>query len=234
MGEGLPAWPDLVRIVERYASIAGVDPSPIVMRLMQLSMPTSPPRAMGAPPVPRLPTASFAPPPRDLVDRFQPPRPPVGLPKAGLPTTQRSTQEIPRRPAVAPAASAAATSVAATARIAAHLQSLPSRAPPPPPVATDVDEVVGEAPPPRRRRRWLSRAGAPAILLALLLGVYFAVLELPRAAYATVGYFPVRLQTSVRNVIDLAIHQTSAVRDGLRWIDVGDPRVRKTDRLKSQ
>jgi hypothetical protein len=71
-------------------------------------------------------------------------------------------------------------------------------------------------------------------MLALLVAAYFAVQQLPRVAYASIGYFPIRLQGSVRNVIDLAILQTAAVRDGLKWVDIGDPRMRKNDRLKTQ
>lgn len=99
--------------------------------------------------------------------------------------------------------------------------------------AEDIEEVA-EVPPPRKTARWMRIASGPFALVLLLAGLYFAVLQLPRVAYASIGYFPSRLQGAVRNVVDLAILQTSAVRDGLRWIDVGDPRIRKTDRLKGQ
>lgn len=231
IADGLPAWPDLVRIIERYASIAGVDPSPIVTRLMQISLPPAPPPSLVAPrmtnPAPP-PVFEGGPPP--FVERFAPPR------------------------AVAPAGAALVTRLAATAGVVTPSRAASGRPPataasrvPLPPasipgrqtdIAPRIDapriddaEIAESAKPARRRRRWLSRAGAPLFLLAFSVGVYFAVMQLPRVAYAAVGLFPARLQEPVRNVIDLAIVQTAAVRDGLKWIDVGDPRLRKSNRL---
>lgn len=220
IGEGLPRWPDLVRIVERYASVAGVDPSPIITRLMQISLPMAPPQHMVAPsaslPIETGPSAI-----PDLAGRFAPPRPHA---VQKLPSRNDATH---RPVAIAASPRAVATAVPRTAAMARPVtKHVPS------PVA-EADDVPGEAQAPRRRW-WLSRTSGLAVLLVLLLGFYFAVLELPRAAYTSVAYFPARLQEPVRKVIDLAIQQTSAVRDGLRWIDVGDPRIRKTDRQKSQ
>jgi hypothetical protein len=96
----------------------------------------------------------------------------------------------------------------------------------------DAEVVAVKSAPPRRRR--LGRVGGPVVLLCLLIGGYFAIQHVPRVAYESVGYFPRRLHEPVRNIIDLAVLHTAAVKDGLRWIDVGDPRLRKGDRLKSR
>ncbi len=233
IGEGLPKWPELVRIVERYASLAGVDPSPIMTRLMQISMP-APPRVAHAAPL-AMPTAGLPVPP--LSDRFAPPR--AGAPASPAtapvaPGYKRRADAVPpvrvgrAQPPIGtrPAVRAAAEAPMPMPRVLTTPSSAAA-------AAEDLEEVA-TVPPPRKTARWMRVASGPFALVLILAGLYFAVLQLPRVAYASIGYFPSRLQGPVRNVVDLAILQTAAVRDGLRWIDVGDPRIRKTDRLKGQ
>lgn len=219
IGEGLPAWPELVRIVERYGAIAGVDPSPLITRLMQISVPpaTSRPAMMPRPPS----VVAIAPVPA-LAERFAPP--PL-VPAARLhPVAPPSSRDADRRLRSSPQVQQPTV----LAKYAGDRRAQPAAVD-----AEVVEAAVGHIVP-RARRRWVAKAAGPLAVVVLLVGLYPAVMQLPRVAYASIGYFPARLQGSVRNVIDLAVLQTAAVRDGLRWVDVGDPRVRKTDRLKTR
>jgi hypothetical protein len=81
----------------------------------------------------------------------------------------------------------------------------------------------------RRRARVLFALSAPLALAAAL--VYLAQAA-PQPVYRVVGLLPDVAQRAVRAGLDYVVVLSAPRRDGLRWIDVSDPRVRKADKLQ--
>jgi Helix-turn-helix domain len=140
-------------------------------------------------------------------------------------------------------------------RIRAHVQALASQAraavPTAPPQATSsttsgrttprsrsvaqVERTQGQrtkarSPRRRRRARTLFALSAPVALAAAL--VYLAHAA-PRPVYHAVALLPDPVESAVRAGLDYLVHLTAPRREGLRWIEVGDPRVRKADKLQT-
>jgi hypothetical protein len=90
-------------------------------------------------------------------------------------------------------------------------------------VARDVRQAVND------------RAGRPGMALftvtmaiaLILLVTQTAVLE------AAVSQLPPSMARIVRGAQNYVIVRLAPVRDGLRWIDVSDPRTRRSDKLQS-
>jgi hypothetical protein len=80
----------------------------------------------------------------------------------------------------------------------------------------------------RRRTRALFALSAPVALLAALVYVAHAA---PRPVYHTIALLPGPARHAVRAVLDYAVLLTAPRREGLRWIEVSDPRLRKADKL---
>ena len=73
-------------------------------------------------------------------------------------------------------------------------------------------------------------------LVMIVLVVLPAVLAItcrlaPGVAYATIAPLPGSVYRPVRAGIDYVVALMAPVRDGLIWIDVGDPQIRKSERL---
>src|SRR5262245_32436305 len=80
----------------------------------------------------------------------------------------------------------------------------------------------------RRRTRALFAISAPVALLAALVYVAHAA---PRPVYRAIALLPAPAGHAVRVVLDYVVLLTAPRREGLRWIEVGDPRLRKADKL---
>jgi hypothetical protein len=80
----------------------------------------------------------------------------------------------------------------------------------------------------RRRTRALFALSAPVALLAALVYVAHAA---PRPVYRAIALLPGPAGHGVRAVFDYVVLLTAPRREGLRWIEVGDPRLRKADKL---
>jgi len=94
-----------------------------------------------------------------------------------------------------------------------------------------TERTRGERPQPhahRRRTRALFALSAPVALLAALVYVAHAA---PRPVYRAVGLLPQPAGRAVRVVLDYVVLLTAPRREGLRWIEVSDPRLRKADKL---
>jgi transcriptional regulator with XRE-family HTH domain len=111
--------------------------------------------------------------------------------------------------------------------------------PPPPRVLRSVRTVRTEPPaakaepapvrPTRRSRaRTLFALSAP---IALLVGVAILAQVMPGLIYRAVGVLPGSIESPVRAGLDYLVLLMAPRRDGLRWIEVGDPRLRKADKL---
>jgi hypothetical protein len=83
---------------------------------------------------------------------------------------------------------------------------------------------------PRRRRkiRALFALSAPVALAA---GLIYLTQTMPGPVYAAVGFLPEQVAIPMRAGLDFLILFNAPSRDGLRWIEVADPRVRKADKL---
>jgi hypothetical protein len=85
----------------------------------------------------------------------------------------------------------------------------------------------------RRPRRGPGRGlyllGVPLALAAALLGVTEIA---PAALYRGLALLPAALGRPARRGLDQLVLLTAARREGLRWVDVGDPHLRKADRLR--
>ena len=80
----------------------------------------------------------------------------------------------------------------------------------------------------RRRTRALFALSAPVALLAALVYVAHAA---PRPVYRAIALLPGPAGHGVRAVLDYVVLLTAPRREGLRWIEVSDPRLRKADKL---
>jgi hypothetical protein len=80
----------------------------------------------------------------------------------------------------------------------------------------------------RRRTRALFALSAPVALLAALVYVAHAA---PRPMYRAIALLPRPAGHAVRAVLDYVVLLTAPRREGLRWIEVSDPRLRKADKL---
>lgn len=131
-------------------------------------------------------------------------------------------------------------------RIQSQLQppaAMPAYQPPPPPSVAEAIAPRGAGsrahattrtePPDRGRRRRRGRAlfalSAPIALAAIV--VYLIQLA-PKPAYRAVALLPGSIGVPVRAGLDYLIVLTAPQRDGLTWVDVGDPRSRKADKLQ--
>ena len=100
----------------------------------------------------------------------------------------------------------------------------------PPAVRSSVptDGAVAE-----RRRRRIRRGLVPlAAPLALVVVVLALVEAAPLTLYRGIALLPRELRRPLRFGLDQLVLLTATRREGLRWVDGGDPRVRKAGRLQ--
>src|SRR5262249_26877391 len=82
----------------------------------------------------------------------------------------------------------------------------------------------------RRRGRRLLVFTAPLVFTAGLLYLTHAA---PRLVYGLLNTPPAGFAEPVRGALDYLLVLTAPRRDGLRWIEIGDPRARKSGKLSS-
>lgn len=82
----------------------------------------------------------------------------------------------------------------------------------------------------RRRARALFALSAPVALVAAI--VYLAQVA-PWPVYKLVAFLPDQIEMPVRAGLDYLLLLTAPRRDGLRWIEVSDPQLRKADKLQT-
>lgn len=108
------------------------------------------------------------------------------------------------------------------------LQSMRSARTAPPAVAAEPARAR-----PLRRRRRARALFALSAPIALLLGVAILAQMMPGSVYRAVGLLPGSIESPARAGLDYVVLLTASRRDGLRWIEVGDPRLRKADKLQT-
>jgi hypothetical protein len=82
----------------------------------------------------------------------------------------------------------------------------------------------------RRRARALFALSTPVALIAAL--VYLAHAA-PQPIYRAVALLPGPAEPAVRAGVDYVVLLAAPRREGLRWIEMGDPRLRKADKLQT-
>jgi hypothetical protein len=85
---------------------------------------------------------------------------------------------------------------------------------------------------PRRRRRARALFALSAPLALAVVVVYLAQMA-PQPVYRVIGLMPDAMGQVVRSGLDYLVQLSAPRREGLRWIEVSDPRVRKADKLQS-
>ncbi len=132
-------------------------------------------------------------------------------------------------------------------RIRTHMQALASQARSAAPSRAPAQTTGGRAAPrsrpvaksergkprsPRRRlgARTLFALSAPVALIAAVIYLAHAA---PRPMYRAIALLPDPARSAVRAGLDYVVLITASHRDGLRWIEVGDPRLRKADKLQT-
>jgi hypothetical protein len=95
------------------------------------------------------------------------------------------------------------------------------------------ESSTGGARPARRRRRarTLFVLSTPIVFAA---GLVYLGQSASRPVYQAIALLPVPIAGPVRAGFDYLVGLTTPSRDGLTWIEVSDPRSRKTDRLPSR
>lgn len=73
---------------------------------------------------------------------------------------------------------------------------------------------------------------ASALVLGLAVGFYWAAFARPPVLMASINMLPAAMAGPVRSAMDGVVALSAPRRDGLRWIEVDDPRTRKADKLR--
>jgi helix-turn-helix protein len=114
-------------------------------------------------------------------------------------------------------------------------EEAPAPARPPPPA--DPPPLALRKPPTREPVKRERRGGAIRMLLLATPPVVLAALTslailVPGPIYRTLALLPVSVGEPARAGLDLFVLYSAPRRDGLKWIDVGDPRLRKVDKVR--
>ncbi len=110
--------------------------------------------------------------------------------------------------------------------------SRPRTGPPVPKAPGSAAEVEPKARPSVRRRtvRALFALSAP-IAIAAAMAILAQVA--PGPAYRIVGLLPGAIESPARAGLDYVVRLMAPRREGLLWIEIGDPRLRKADKLQT-
>jgi helix-turn-helix protein len=101
---------------------------------------------------------------------------------------------------------------------------------PPPPLALRKPPSREAAP--RERRRGVGRLlllATPPVMVAAATSLAILV---PGPIYRTITLLPASVAGPARTGLDLVVLYSAPRRDGFKWIDVGDPRLRKVDKVR--
>lgn len=225
----LPPWPELTRLIHAYAALTGVDASPILNRILrsqgQFALPPPQidygqstgrdngwhapvPHQLRGPvyddtPVPARPQYRALPPPaaRDIT-------PPVPAKARPTTVTARTVQAAPSQLPIQP-------QTAATEKLP-RANALKK---------SGVSVLRGMG------RFAVRRAGFIAIFLLLPVMFVVTARSMPNVLYAAISPFPGVVRMPLRASVDGVVALVAPTKDGLTWIDVGDPQIRKADKL---
>jgi hypothetical protein len=69
--------------------------------------------------------------------------------------------------------------------------------------------------------------------VALIAAVVYLAQAAPQPLYRAISLLPGPVEAVMRVGLDYVVLLTAPRREGLRWIEVTDPRLRKTDKLQT-
>lgn len=222
----LPPWPELTRLVDAYAAAAGVDHQPILARLLRTQIPVGASTAAGAAQFPKTITVNHPQPaPRAALTY-------AGMSAAPIPDTAFVTRtETPRTevsivPTAARRTMPGQRAQAHTPARAVNAEFVPSSGSP----RIEVPRALGSTWRGFKRfaRRQLTMTGVLIFLPSLLLVLAWQV---PATLYAILSPLPPVVANPLKLGTDFLVTTLAPSREGLTWIDIGDPRLRKSDRL---
>jgi hypothetical protein len=227
--DALPPWPETARLIERYAALGGVDPAPLLSRILSLqTLPVVPPPLVRQAERQTDPVQMLS----DALRRA--PGPEMGpsafkaavqdLPAAALQTARIATPDA--------AAPAAASPIGFAAR--SRLQEEPATERPRTAPLRPAETAVLTASTTARRRRRMRNTALVLSPLLLVIALFIGLQVAPRPVYALAHKLPSPVGPATRSVIDVFAAQTATFRDGLRWIELDDPRLRKAQRLNTR
>ena len=104
---------------------------------------------------------------------------------------------------------------------------------PPGPSPAALRREAGKSRPParvRRRARTMFALSAPLVLAA---GAFYVAQAAPAPIYRAIALLPQAVAGTARAGMDNLVLYSAPRRDGLKWIDVGDPQLRKVDKLQT-
>jgi hypothetical protein len=114
----------------------------------------------------------------------------------------------------------------------------PSRPVGPPPPALRRERTRAPAPALRRSRDGAGRGIRRLVILSLppivVAGLMYGATVAPAPLYRALSLLPASLVEPARAGLDALVLYSAPRRDGLRWIDVGNPRLRKVDKLPTK
>lgn len=109
-------------------------------------------------------------------------------------------------------------------------QSSATRPPGPPALLRKDAARSSPAPRKRRRARRMFALSAPLVLAAV---AFYLGQAAPAPLYRAIGLLPASIAGMARAGMDNLVLYSAPRRDGLRWVDVGDPQLRKVDKLQT-
>jgi transcriptional regulator with XRE-family HTH domain len=89
-------------------------------------------------------------------------------------------------------------------------------------------------PPSRRRGGGLRRLVLLGALPAIAAGLGYLTVVAPAVGYRVIRQLPASLAEPAKHGLDTIVHYAAPRREGLKWIDIGDPRLRRGDKLQTK
>jgi hypothetical protein len=222
--EALPPWPELARLVEAYAAHTGIDPQPILTRLWKLQ-----------PQPQHIATHTDDPTGRTLTIQpatFRPNSRPES------PTQSHVwTNEVTLRPAAHTFTQSAPTATGRPpntgSRKISNAPALAQAADIVEPTAVTTKHVRRAALSTSRGLLRLANRNVVGLLAFLVLPTLLLVSARfsPALLYAVPATLPAIIAAPLQSGIGMLVDSVAPVRDGLTWIEIDDPRIRKSDRL---
>jgi hypothetical protein len=115
----------------------------------------------------------------------------------------------------------------------ARPKTVRSAAPLPPVASVPGRRTVRASERPERRRRRARTLFVLSAPIALLAGMIYMAQATPGQVYGAIALLPQAVASPLRVGVDYLVLLTAPRRDGLKWVEVGDPRLRKADKLQT-
>jgi hypothetical protein len=231
----MPPWPELTRLVDAYAQVTGIDQQPILARLLRTQVSVNPggeQRALPAPQTITLPAQAAS----AGMQRW--PSDPGNASWHGGPIPDAAFQVVGQVARTIERTSVSAVPTQARRVIADTRSSVHAVA-----LAPTLEVVTAPAglrqhllravrSTLRGGQRVLRRQAAALGFLVVLPGlIVLAARSYPATLYSVVAPLPSVVALPLHTGVNQLVAAFAPEREGLVWIDIGDPRLRKTNRL---